>query len=95
MKMPERNNRVWKWISAVLGVLVAAVILAAVDAALDTIRQLQELETRQELMGETVAAHKKWISDWYNVLNVPERDRGQDDAIKELRRRVEVLERKR
>ena len=42
-------------------------------------------------LADQVEENKQWIRDWYAVLNVPERDKGQDDAIKELQRRIDVL----
>lgn len=90
----DRNARTWKWISGLLSVLLGAGILAVADAALDTVKQLQDLQTRQVLMGENVAANAQWIKDWHEKLKVPERDQRQDTDIQELKRRMEIIERR-
>lgn len=83
------NGRVWKWCSGVLGILLVAAIVGLVD----TIKQIEHLETTQELMGKNVEANAKWIRDWSNVLRVPERDQRQDSNIEDIMRRVALLER--
>ncbi len=86
----QRNNnqRFWKWITGILGVL----LVTAIASLVGTIKQIEHLQTTQELMGKAVAANAQWIRDWYNELRVPERDQRQDSAIEELTRRVAVLE---
>jgi len=67
---------------------------AAMGETVDTHdhRQIATLETKQVAMGKTVDAHEQWIDDWYNKLQVPERDQRQDSNIEELQRRLFVLE---
>jgi len=86
----QRNNnqRFWKWVTGVLSILLVTAIIALVG----TIRQIEHLETTQELMDKVVAANAQWIRNWYNELRVPERDQRQDSAIEELTRRITVLE---
>ena len=88
--IPRNHNqqRFWKWVSGVLGLLLVTSIIALMG----TIRQIEHLQTTQLLMGKEVAANAKWIRDWYNKLRVPERDQRQDSAIEELTRRLVVLE---
>ena len=84
----NHNNRFWKWVTGVLGVL----LVAAVVALAGTIKQIERLETTQELMADAVEVNAQWIRDWYNELRVPERDQRQDSAIEELTRRLTALE---
>jgi len=53
------NNRMWKWVSGVLGVLLVTGIIAL----LGTIKQMENLHTTQLLMGDAVEANAKWIRD--------------------------------
>ena len=86
----QRNNnqRFWKWLTGVLGVLLVSSIIALVG----TIKQIEHMKTTQDLMGKEVDKNAQWIRDWYNELRVPERDQRQDSAIEELTRRLMVLE---
>ncbi len=86
--MPEPNNRLWKWLSGILAVLLTASIIGAIG----TLRQIQDIQTTQLLMGKTVIENAKWIRDWSTVLRVPERDQRQDSDIVELKRRMSSLE---
>ena len=84
-----QNGRLWKWISGVLSVLLVAAIVGLAG----TIKQIEHLETTQELMGKAVEDNAQWIRDWSNVLRVPERDQRQDSNIGDIMRRLAILER--
>ncbi len=89
METPNRNSsRLWKWISGVLGGLLTVSIIGTIS----TIRQIEHLQTTQLLMNQAVGVNAQWIRDWSAVLKVPERDQRQDSAIKELERRLDMLE---
>ena len=46
----NHNNRLWKWVSGVLSVLLAAVVVGYVD----NIRQVEHIRTTMDLMSITV-----------------------------------------
>ena len=93
MHDPTRNynQRFWKWLTGILGVL----LVTAIISLLGMIKQIEHLRTTQESMAKEVDKNAQWIRDWYNELRVPERDQRQDSAIEELTRRLTALEERR
>ena len=57
-----------------------------------TIKQIEKLQTTQEMMIRSIDVNAQWIRDWSTVLRVPERDQRQDSELEELERRLNMLE---
>ncbi len=90
----NQNHRSWKWITGILGALLVVAITSLISNIRNTAVTLEGLQLRQERMGEDVRRNAQWISDWYAVLRVPERDQQQDSAIEDILRRLELIGRR-
>lgn len=96
----SKNNHTQR-LFKILGCISGAVVLMFVSLVVWTANTISDLDiavakikVRQSADSVLVQTHKLWISDWHDVLKVPERDQAQDSGIEDLTRRVDEIERR-